>query len=330
VRKQRPLANRPRSRRQGRRENPVAMKNRLYLVCGVLLVAALGLLWWSPWEPPEPVYDGKPLSYWLITGAPAATRPPASLFSDSNAVPFLIEAIRRDSWFGATIYRKRLWPKLPATIQRCLPPPPAAANAGDIRCYAAAILKNMGPMAKPAIPALVRALKEDDDHNVRHRAVESLWDLRDTNGDSTVSAALVRALRQDEDPRVRYSAADSLGDSNGKRDKAAIGALTDALKDRQKDVRIASASALTRVGKGDKNVAAALAEVLKDKDVDARIHAALALWNLGELKRDTNVVIILSEALRDRYTLVRIEATNALLKIDPEAAAKAGVKRPSP
>jgi hypothetical protein len=42
------------------------MKNRLYLVCGVMLVAAAG---WAAWQalqrPDEPVYQGKRLSIWL-------------------------------------------------------------------------------------------------------------------------------------------------------------------------------------------------------------------------------------------------------------------------
>ena len=44
------------------------MKNGLYVVGGVLLVAAVG---WAGWlalrpGPPEPVYDGERLSDWLV------------------------------------------------------------------------------------------------------------------------------------------------------------------------------------------------------------------------------------------------------------------------
>jgi hypothetical protein len=50
------------------------MKNRLCLLGGVLLVgAAVGLLWWSPWETPEPVYRGRPLTTWLKACALAPT-----------------------------------------------------------------------------------------------------------------------------------------------------------------------------------------------------------------------------------------------------------------
>jgi hypothetical protein len=70
---------------------------------------------------------------------------------------------------------------------------------------------------------------------------------------------------------------------------------------------------------------AALNEALSDKDVFIQILAALALWNIGA-RVDSNVVTMLVGALNDTYVTVRQAATNALLKIDPEAAAKAGVQ----
>ena len=70
---------------------------------GALLVAAVcGLMWRSPWEPREPVYDGKPLSYWIVPFGPMdiPTPLPPTLLRDSNAVPLLIaELHRRDRPF---------------------------------------------------------------------------------------------------------------------------------------------------------------------------------------------------------------------------------------
>jgi hypothetical protein len=201
------------------------------VVGGVLLVVALG---WAVWQalrqPREPVYDGHPISYWLgrmrlqlDTAGPELN---VSVFrqvvSDSNSVPFLVKALKTDSWVGAAYYRKWLWPKLPPAIKSHLPPP---ADNVSTRQTAAILLADLGTMAKPSVPALIRALKEDDN------------------------------------PNVRWTAAAALGN----------------------------------LGKGDKSAKAAV-----------------------------------TEALNDKYRWVRFAATNALLKIDPEAAAKAEVKMPSP
>jgi hypothetical protein len=173
------------------------MKNRLYLVCGVLLVAALGgLLWWSPWVPREPVYDGHPLAFWLTNSSSMADK---LVIADSNAVPFLIKALTRDSWVGAAYYRKWLWPQMPPSIQRSLPPPPDNWVA---RCHAAALLNSQHE--KRAIPAFIRALKEDDNPQVRLLAARYLGELANTN-DKSVVVALTAALN-DTHKAVRYRA----------------------------------------------------------------------------------------------------------------------------
>ena len=190
------------------------MKNRRYVVVGLLLVAAVG---WAGWQAvrrgaPEPVYQGKPLSYWLTNYA----SPPRSLMSDSNAVPFLIRALRRDSWIGAAVYRKQVWPNLPPSMRRHLPAP---ADNAQVRYDAVVwlqMIEHSGaesepgaerPTAKPALPHLIRALKEDDNVSVRFQVAGALGDIG--KGDSIVVPALTVALK-DEDGRVRRKAASIL------------------------------------------------------------------------------------------------------------------------
>ena len=178
------------------------MKNRRYLVVGLLLVAAVG---WAGWQAvrrgaPEPVYQGKPLSYWLTNYA----SPPRSLMSDSNAVPFLIRALRRDSWIGAAVYRKQVWPNLPAPMQKHLPPP---IDHKEIRFAAALLLHGMGPVAKPAIPALIQTVRRDDNPNVRSLALAALGHVG--NDDGNVLAILTRALN-DRDGHIRQMATNTL------------------------------------------------------------------------------------------------------------------------
>jgi hypothetical protein len=196
------------------------MKNRLYLVLGVLLVAAVGgLLWWSPWKPPqipEPTYDGLPLAYWIAhpredqiltaEGSISVLIPatPTQLLNDSSAVPFLVRALKRDGWFGAAYYRKLVWPKLPSSIQQRLALP---VGNPSTRAGAAELLGDMGTNAKPAIAALVRAFQEDENAFVRVAAARSLGKLRP--GDKTVAAALTGALA-DKALFVRQVATNSL------------------------------------------------------------------------------------------------------------------------
>jgi HEAT repeat protein len=342
------------------------MKNRLYLVGGALLVAAVCWAGWRalgplPPEVPEPVYDGKPLGYWLTDGSYL----PPGLTNDSNAVPFLIRAVRTDSWFGATIYRKQVWPKLPASIQKRLPPPPVG-NPLNTRLHAVEVLGRMGAMAKPAVPALIRVLKEDDNYYIRCNAAFDVAYLGDTKDDSTVTMALVQALRRDEDVRVRLAVVRFM-DLTGRGSKAVVVALSGALKDKDTRVRSEAALALSRCmgeGKADRSVVTALTLALNSKDSEVRLAATNALlkldpgfaakagisiptlirsltnantparqvaaFQLGHIGQgNQDVVVALTEALKDQDAGVRFNATNSLLKLDSAAAAKAGIKMPS-
>ena len=200
------------------------MKNRLYLVLGVLLVAGAvaGLWWWTSWEP---VYEGKPLSYWIAPGGPMDYESPLppTLVNDSNAIPFLIAALkRRDGSFEQSYVSFYVNMSDLFGVRRHLPVPYRNAR---IRFNSLCLLNRMEAVAKPAIPAIVRL------------------------------------IRQERIPSVRVEAAKALGQFGG---------------------------------------------------------------------GDTAVIAALNEALRDRDFGVRSTATNSLLKLDPEAAAKAGVKKPSP
>jgi HEAT repeat protein len=230
------------------------MKNRRYLVLGILLVAAVGWVAWEalrqPPQTPEPVYDGHPLSYW-IREPPGTLRytsdgpwlfpeVPTQLLNDSNAVPFLIKALERGRWFGAAYYSKWLWLKLPSAIQHRLPSPNGNANARE---GAAAALAKMGTNAKPAIPALIQAMKKDQVFLVRR---ESAWALGHLGrGDRNATAALCEALK-DKESFVRAAAVHALGDL-GNGDRTAVAALAEAPKDKDAAVRSAATNALRQL-----------------------------------------------------------------------------------
>jgi hypothetical protein len=289
------------------------MKKRFYLICTLMLVAAaLGLLWWWPWEQREPVYDGKPLSYWmyrpltrrginyaitdttLYVAAPMRNRwpqdtcgPLANCLTDTNALPFLIRELSKgaDNWKGGKYYRLWLWSKLPEPVRGHLPTPYYNRH-GQIN--AIILLGQIGSIAKASIPALIRVLK------------------------------------QDENPVVREWAAGALG-RVGAGDTLAVAALTEALKEANPSVRGYAVLVLGQIGSPAKTSIPALIHLLeKDETPTVRGSAAEALGLLGE--GNTLAVAALTGALKEADPRVRGYATNALLKINPEAAIKAGVK----
>jgi hypothetical protein len=227
------------------------MKPRLYLVCGVLLFAAVAAVWvWSPWEArrAEPVYEGKPISYWLAppVGGDGVIFPPKGMVTDSNAVPFLVEALNRQSTPFEKAYAS-VWPRLSVSLRRRLGQP---ANPSHGRVVAATTLGSMGALAQPVIPALVRALND------------------------------------------RYPA-----------------------------VRGAAASALGELGREDETVVTALRAALSDNSEEVRCYAARSLAQLGH--KDRTTINALVAALSAKSAWVRFNATNALMKVDAVAAAKA-------
>jgi len=153
-------------------------------------------------------------STWTTNWDKEVTLNPAS-------VPILVAALKRDKWIGEALYRKWLWPKLPPAVQQRLPTP--TDNPG-MRGNAASVLGNMGSMAKSAIPALIRALREDEDIGVRSRAADALGGVAD--GEASAIAALIAALN---DSRLMGSAAWALG-SIGRGNKDVIAALRAAVR----------------------------------------------------------------------------------------------------
>jgi HEAT repeat protein len=289
-------------------------KKRLYLVLGVLLIAAVGGAAWQALRPvpkptPEPGYHGfvflpranngpqlrvlssvpesHPLSFWLTN---EVIIPDKLRVGDSNAVPFLVRALKRDSWFGAAVYRKQVWPHLPTEIQKHLPPPPVDNQASKARATAAELLGQMGPMAKPAIPALIRTSRGDDNRWVRENAALALGNL-------------------------------------GGGDRAAMAALTEAFSDKDEGVRLTLINFILPQMDPEAATEAAV-RMLKDTNANVRQLAVSVLGQVG--KKHVNAIAALVEALENKEYSIRAAATNLLWWEDPEAAAKAGVKKQFP
>ncbi|HKI35888.1 MAG TPA: HEAT repeat domain-containing protein [Gemmataceae bacterium] len=172
------------------------------------------------------------------------------------------------------------------------------------RRKAANALGLAGADAKTAVPALVEALK-DGDPQVRRYAASALAAI----GPPAV-APLLKTAEGGADRQVRSLAYLALGEVRPA-DGDALRGLVRALKDPEKDIRAAAASALARLG-----VVAVppLRQALKDKDASA----ALALGQIGPPAVNAAIPDLVT-ALKDDDKELRVAAHHALVRIGAPA-----------
>jgi HEAT repeat protein len=151
------------------------------------------------------------------------------------------------------------------------------------RAAAADKLTEMGPLAKPAVPALIQAL-DDPDKNVRFRVLVTLGHI------GPAAAAAVPRMTQllndrGADRDVRWAAATYLS-YIGSPAESAVPELLRLLEDRDCGLRGGAALALIVLGHRHKGVVPALLRALEvarsQKDVGVAGYAAAALGKLGK------------------------------------------------
>src|SRR5215471_14117496 len=136
------------------------MKKRRLAWLAAALVLAGGASWYFFSRNPEPTYQDKPLSFWLSQEGQSSQKTEREMIAAVQAigppaVPFLVEAITRES-FGLKGFYRNTWIKLPLWAQRRLPPP----KPGQVdRWRAIRALRSMGVAAEPAVPDLIRTFR---------------------------------------------------------------------------------------------------------------------------------------------------------------------------
>jgi len=220
---------------------------RTALAVMVLAVVAVAVVPRRVSREREPQYGGKPISYWIDrsgeeyegSGFPCL---PLSV-NDSNAVPFLINALKRRPRSLSGLYSRTYWSRgLPFSLRNRLAKP---VNANQIREIAAMHLGLMGPVAKPAVPALLSSLKADPDPMVRAWAARSLLGLGSDDG-GVVETAL-RALNGEPFSIRLDTAYFVLGfDPSGSMTNAIVG-IAKCLGSADKSLREAATNALLRI-----------------------------------------------------------------------------------
>lgn len=178
----------------------------------------------------------------------------------------------------------------------------------EVRAAAARALAAAGTSAEPALPALFDALA-DTREGVRWAAAQSLWALGAARAENVRRLAPVLAS---PDPYVRGFAAFTLGEI-GPAAAEAVPALVAALEREEAYGRGGAALALAKMGPYAGHAVAALVRALQGPDPRRRWNAARTLGRIGAVAAPA--VPALLAALEDRDETVRQHAARALGRV---------------
>jgi beta-lactamase regulating signal transducer with metallopeptidase domain/HEAT repeat protein len=184
------------------------------------------------------------------------------------------------------------------------------------RGMAASVLANMGPAAKPAAPALIAYLKERGQPQ-RGTAAFALHAIFLEAKDPTPLPALIEALKDDDD-HVRSSAARVLG-MYGAMAKDAVAAMVPLLGSEEPRVQLDVASALWKIDPTlSPKVVAALTNIVEKVDYpNENANAARLLGEMGVPAAGAVKVLKRIAADEQRDARTRDEAKKAIAKIEP-------------
>ncbi len=202
-------------------------------------------------------------------------------------------------------------------------------NEKDVRDEAIVALGDIGPPAKAAVPALVEALENQKVDYDRYQIAVALGSIGPAAKEAV--PALLEMLRHDDAVGLarrfsnpQYAAIVALR-TIGPDAKAAVAQLLKIAKDKNDDARYVAISALGGIGPDAKAAIPTMIEVLETrpkKNEDNRSWAVNALADMGPEAKDAipKLMALARDLSEDRP--LRKAAAKAVLRIDPELAAK--------
>lgn len=207
------------------------MRKRRVILLAVAVIAVLGgaILWETIRPPavPDPVYAGHPLSFWLDPTAAGNASVAAANFQlfqqslDSNAVPYLVHALKTHHVGTLRTAYDRLYGHFPAWLKLHMPDPNEAALVRNQSC---AYLSDEKSAARPAIPELIRELQGVDYPAIRASAAGALGNIAN-RADKPVVQALLLVTTKETDPLLRGNAVWALANIANSEDKQVVEAL---------------------------------------------------------------------------------------------------------
>ena len=235
------------------------------LLTASLAVVFLGLLTWtilSVWlRTPEPAYAGKPLSYWLPLLDDSSTNrngQPEGVLAirniGTNAIPVLLQHLRAHDIPLKT--NLLVWAEQHHIPGAHYTSPKILHFRGLVGFYA------LGPLAASAVPDLAMILDQDTNWDSGNEAARILEEL----GPAAKAAvpALLRAAGTNA--RVRNSAIRAIAKIHSD-SEAVIPFLIEALQNSDLNIRIAAAVNLGQFGAAAKPALPAMAELLNDENL---------------------------------------------------------------
>jgi HEAT repeat protein len=187
-------------------------------------------------------------------------------------------------------------------------------NASDLecRCVVAQSLGTLGEGARPALPALVEALQEDE--SLLRQAIGLALKKIDPKG-KWLPVALADCLgprKWDYQGNIR-----DVQEITRRVDPKVAAGLADLLKDKELSRRVGAAIALGGMGQDAREAKTALVKALKDPEPRVRLHAAFAAWKVAG--QDEAAIPVLAALLKAREREIRRQAAAALGQIGPDA-----------
>lgn len=286
------------------------MNKRLYMGFGI---AGVCLLAWAlagslgfRRAPESLVYHGKSVKTWALQLTTTETKSHDEATSalkalGPSAVPGLVRLLQaKDSFF-----RQQVWvvvPRLSGSFQKIIVNRIDPPNAAALRTASARSLGVIGPDAVDAVPALARALRNED-AQVRWNAAGALGRIGPAAWPELSNALAAR------DVNLRYAAICALGDSSLEA-TVVVPELLKALDDTNSGVSVAAAGSLAKLGPTALPV---LAQGLDSGDAATRTRAAHAL-PLIRLPRDQTLTLLLGLML-DAEPSCRAQAARSLASL---------------
>lgn len=169
-------------------------------------------------------------------------------------------------------------------------------------------------MGKPAVPALVTALKEEKDPARRGFVVRILGQIGPAAKEA--SSALTALLNDASEDSLSVATALGLVDPDS---KAWLPVLVAGLGDEKDMTRMSAAHGLREIGSAAKDAVPALIDAMKDKSPLVKDYATMALGEIGTASEKTVPTLIV--AMLEKEGATRQAATKALGTIGQEAKA---------
>lgn len=211
-------------------------RNRIVIVCVLTVLAVVGIATYA-FRQRQPVYQGKSLSEWLVEASTGRWPRQSSVPADeairqigTNAFPTISRLLHsRDSALKSKLinfFNRQSFVRIHITTQRDRHMRAIAA------CYA------LGPVAKPLVPEMAKALKHMDEQPFAEQ-----W-LKELGPDAEAAIpALVEILR-DKKNSTRFMAAQNLAHIAIHRREEVLPVLNECLQDTNNLVRFEAGLAL--------------------------------------------------------------------------------------